>query len=229
MIRIIAFQAMTLALVMLLATGAYAKRYGSKICDSPKYTCYTAKSGDSWEKLFPDESQRITAMKINRTNVHLRKGITIAIPKSFGNNFMDHAPFPRNGEVTGNRYIVVSLSKLAFGAYDESGRLQYWGPVSGGKSYCSDIRRGCRSPAGQFAIYRKGSGGCKSSKFPIGKGGAPMPYCMFFHGGYALHGSYDVPGYNASHGCVRMYPDDAKWLNKTFTKGYSKVSVVISR
>ena len=168
-------------------------------------------------------------MKINRMNVRLRKGMQIAIPKFFGNNFMDHAPFPQNGEATGNRYIVVSLLKLAFGAYDEYGDLKYWGPVAGGKSYCADVRRGCRSPSGQFAIYRKGSGGGKSSKYPVGKGGAPMPYCMFFHGGYATHGSYDVPGYHASHGCVCMYPDDAKWLNRTFTKGYSKVPVVISR
>ena len=53
-----------------------------------------------------------------------------------------------------------------------------------------------------------------------------MPYCMFFHGGYALHGSNFVPDYNASHGCVRMSPDDAQWLNEDFVQeGLTKVHV----
>ncbi len=52
-----------------------------------------------------------------------------------------------------------------------------------------------------------------------------MPYCMFFHGGYALHGSYELPGYNASHGCVRMYKADAEWLNQSFLRIGSKVIV----
>ena len=32
---------------------------------------------------------------------------------------------------------------------------------------------------------------------------APMPYFMRFHGGIGLHAGY-LPGYPASHGCVRM-------------------------
>lgn len=35
--------------------------------------------------------------------------------------------------------------------------------------------------------------------------GAPMPYFMRFHGGVGMHGGF-LPGYAASHGCVRM-PD----------------------
>ena len=33
--------------------------------------------------------------------------------------------------------------------------------------------------------------------------GAPMPYFMRFNGGIGMHTGY-LPGYNASHGCVRM-------------------------
>ena len=44
-----------------------------------------------------------------------------------------------------------------------------------------------------------------------------MPYCMFFNGGQALHGS---PGGvmlgNESHGCVRMFVSDAEWLRYEF-------------
>ena len=43
-----------------------------------------------------------------------------------------------------------------------------------------------------------------------------MPYCMFFKGGFAIHGSNILPGHHASHGCVRITPQDAKWLNEEF-------------
>lgn len=45
-----------------------------------------------------------------------------------------------------------------------------------------------------------------------------MPYCMYFHKGLALHGSDDIPGYRASHGCVRMFTRDAKWLNEEWVE-----------
>ena len=43
---------------------------------------------------------------------------------------------------------------------------------------------------------------------------APMPYSIFFNGGYAIHGSTDVAnlGSPASHGCVRLHPDNAAIL-----------------
>lgn len=219
--------AVCFSIALTAVEDALAERYGAKICHKDGYECYKVKRGDSWSSLFPDENERLTVKKINRTNNSLHRGMIIAIPNDFGESFMDHAPFPEQADATGNKYIVISLSKLAFGAYNENGILEYWGPVSGGRSYCADIRRGCRTQTGHFKIYRKGGAGCVSSKYPVGKGGAPMPYCMFFHGGFAMHGSYDVPGYNASHGCVRMYKDDAKWLNKIFTNGTYGVSVII--
>jgi hypothetical protein len=43
---------------------------------------------------------------------------------------------------------------------------------------------------------------------------SPMPYSIFFHGGYAIHGSYEINrlGGPASHGCVRLNPDNAATL-----------------
>ena len=47
-----------------------------------------------------------------------------------------------------------------------------------------------------------------------------------FKGGFAIHGSNDVPNYNASHGCVRVSPDAARWLNEEFmTVGETKVII----
>src|SRR5437660_9943413 len=41
-----------------------------------------------------------------------------------------------------------------------------------------------------------------------------MPHSIFFHGGYAIHGSYEVSrlGGPASHGCVRLRPSEAATL-----------------
>ena len=43
---------------------------------------------------------------------------------------------------------------------------------------------------------------------------APMPHAIFFHGGYAIHGSYDIArlGGPASHGCIRLHPSAAAAL-----------------
>ena len=43
---------------------------------------------------------------------------------------------------------------------------------------------------------------------------SPMPYAIFFHNGYAIHGSYAIDrlGGPASHGCVRLRPEHAAIL-----------------
>ena len=43
---------------------------------------------------------------------------------------------------------------------------------------------------------------------------SPMPYSIFFRGGYAIHGTYSTAelGRPASHGCVRLAPGNAARL-----------------
>jgi hypothetical protein len=43
---------------------------------------------------------------------------------------------------------------------------------------------------------------------------SPMPHSIFFHGGFAIHGTYDLAnlGRPASHGCVRISPANAATL-----------------
>ena len=43
---------------------------------------------------------------------------------------------------------------------------------------------------------------------------APMPYSIFFRGGYAIHGTNVISrlGWPASHGCVRLHPSNAAKL-----------------
>jgi len=133
--------------------------------------------------------------------------------------------FPRKQQATGNRVFIFDPQKLLWAAYDPNGRLISTGRASGGKNYCPDVGKRCLTPRGTFKVYRKGSAKCVSSKFPLGKGGAPMPYCMFFHGGYAIHGSPHLPDYNASHGCIRVHPEAAQWLHQNFMQTGTTVIV----
>ena len=59
---------------------------------------------------------------------------------------------------------------------------------------------------------------------------APMPHSVFFHGGYAVHATDAVRrlGRPASHGCVRLHPDDAADFYKLVeTFGPANTSIVI--
>lgn len=223
------FMLCVIALSLLcLSSMSQAKSFGAKLCEENEdYNCHVVKKGETWSSLFPDEEDKDIVMRINRVNTSLRKGQTIAIPDSELLSHMHHSPFPQQQEPSDFKMILVDISDLAFGAYNVDGTLQHWGPISTGKNYCADVKRGCKTPTGEYAVYRKQGASCKSSKFPLGKGGAPMPYCMFFKGGFALHGSPNVPGYNDSHGCVRLYTDDAKWLNQYFVDDDSEVKVII--
>ncbi|MDP3561487.1 MAG: L,D-transpeptidase [Legionellaceae bacterium] len=121
--------------------------------------------------------------------------------------------------------FVYNPKTLQWKAISSNGHVIRSGRGSAGRSYCPDIRRSCRTPTGTFHISSKGGAGCKSSRYPVGKGGAPMPYCMFFSKYYAVHGSYDVPNYNASHGCIRVLPNDARWLSNNFMAIGTKVII----
>jgi len=131
----------------------------------------------------------------------------------------------RSSSPTGGKAFIFDPKRLRWYAYDSSGYLVSSGRASGGKNYCPDLGRRCKTPVGKFRVYRKGSRYCKSSKFPIGRGGAPMPYCMFFYHGYAIHGSPDVPNWNASHGCIRVEPHAAQWLHGNFITNGTRVIV----
>lgn len=191
--------------------------YGTGLCAKPGYTCVTVKKGETWNKLFPNETQLDVVQRINRTDMQLWSGKQIAVPNNLENtSIYDASPFPLEIGKQETRVIVVDQEKLAWGAYDESGHLVKWGPISSGKDYCSDIKKSCNTKTGVFYLFNKEGAKCKSRIFPIGKGGAIMPYCMYFFQGYALHGSLEVRGYRDSHGCVRLFTRDAKWLNEEF-------------
>ncbi len=60
---------------------------------------------------------------------------------------------------------------------------------------------------------------------------APMPWAVFFHGGYAVHATDAVAnlGRPASHGCVRLAPEHAAiFFDLVRTYGNNSTSIVIT-
>jgi len=99
--------------------------------------------------------------------------------------------------------VVVTVDKSAQQLTVEvDGFQRYQWPVS-------TARWGYRTPNGSYRpqwLARKWF----SSKYD----NSPMPYSIFFNGGYAIHGSYEIKrlGSPASHGCIRLHPDNAAVL-----------------
>jgi lipoprotein-anchoring transpeptidase ErfK/SrfK len=61
---------------------------------------------------------------------------------------------------------------------------------------------------------------------------APMPFAIFFKGGYAVHATFDTKrlGSPASHGCVRLHPDNAaQFYSLATSTGLGNTRIVISR
>ncbi|MFI4963080.1 MAG: L,D-transpeptidase [Legionellales bacterium] len=206
-------------MTIMAAVANAANFFGTGLCGYPQYNCIKATSGQNWDNLFPDPDQRDLVQRVNRSYNYLWAGREIAVPKNLSMiNTFDVAPFPLKLEGETEKQIIIDQDKLAWAAYDSEGNLVKWGPISSGRDKCSDSNRSCRTLTGIFRVFSKENVNCKSDVFPIGKGGAKMPYCMYFHKGFALHGSDDIPGVRASHGCVRMFIQDAQWLNEHFVE-----------
>src|SRR5215475_8470168 len=84
----------------------------------------------------------------------------------------------------------------------QNGYLLYVWPVSTGREPFS-------TPDGVYAPERLERSWSSKAYY-----NSPMPHAIFFHHGYAIHGSYDIAqlGGPASHGCVRLHPQDAALL-----------------
>ena len=73
----------------------------------------------------------------------------------------------------------------------------------------STARKGFRTPVGFFQPYL-----IKTMHYSSKYNNSPMPHSIFFLDGYAIHGTTDLKrlGQPASHGCIRLHPQNARWL-----------------
>lgn len=84
-------------------------------------------------------------------------------------------------------------------------------------------REGYATPRGIYQPYL-----LKPMHYSSKYDNAPMPNSIFFHGGYAIHATEAINnlGRPASHGCVRLHPQNARWLYQ-IVKEYGKENVFI--
>ncbi len=113
-----------------------------------------------------------------------------------------YSPFPQTWPAAEShpKAIVVHQAMQAFGAY-EKGRLVRWGPVSTG-------RKETATPEGAFNLTWK----ARSRRSTDNEDWLLEWYFNFVNErGVSFH-LFDLPGYPASHACVRLLLRDAQWL-----------------
>ncbi len=91
----------------------------------------------------------------------------------------------------------------------------------------STARRGYRTPVGTFRPGRM-----HVRYFSKKYHNSPMPYSVFFLGGYAIHGTTAIKnlGRPASHGCIRLHPDNAARLFSLITEnGKQNTKIIVTR
>ena len=153
-----------------------------------------------YRELGPDRF--LLALKVNRRDsLHVRNGDSLMVPDSNA-TLLDLAPFPRQlPSVEGeNKLVLVSRRVQAFAAYQE-GHLVRWGPTSTG-------RESLQTPEGLYHTNWKDQE--RTSTFNdewLLKWYVNLDNFL----GISFH-LFELPGYPASHSCVRLLVDDAIWL-----------------
>lgn len=92
----------------------------------------------------------------------------------------------------------VSLSSQTMTVSEDGVDVYRW-PVS-------TARKGYSTPLGSWSAKWL-SRSHRSRKYD----NAPMPFAVFYNGGYAVHATFDTKrlGRPASHGCIRLHPENA--------------------
>jgi L,D-transpeptidase catalytic domain len=116
--------------------------------------------------------------------------------------------------------VLITVNKVSQKmTVQVDGSTEYVWPVSTGA-------RGYDTPSGTFRPFRM-----EKEHFSKEWDDAPMPNSMFFTGaGHAIHGSFHVKslGRKASHGCVRLAPDNAAKLFTLVSKaGMNNTTIVL--
>lgn len=142
-----------------------------------------------------------TVLRINRIDkAHVKTGAVLTIPSDM--NYATLSPFPENIDTLIGipKIILVSQTVQAFAVY-ENGLQIKWGPTSSGK-------KSTQTPNGLHHANWKGKEVISTSNDEwILKWNVNIANFL----GVSLH-QYELPGYPASHSCVRLFEEDAFWI-----------------
>ena len=183
-----------------VATGAQAPPSST---ETPvTYTVEPPSTPPDLRKRFSRDQLRLLE-KLNRADLeHLPRLKALVIPERWDLDELSYSPLPKQ-HAWAERYpkaFVVHQPSQVFGAY-EAGRLVHWGPVSSG-------RQEMPTPSGLFYTNWRSPGRHSTVN--------PEWFMRWYFNienrrGISLH-AYELPGYPASHACVRFLDRDAKWL-----------------
>jgi len=170
----------------------------------PRYRAVRIERRETWtglaQELGPERT--LLVLKVNRIDrAHVRLGATLVVPEALDDP-LALSPFPgavvEIAEVP--KLLVVARRVQAFAGY-EQGRLVRWGPISTGK-------KATPTPTGLFHTnWRVGEK--VSTEDPEWL----LRWYFNIHNtrGVSFH-QFEMPGYPASHSCLRLHEDDARWL-----------------
>ncbi len=132
----------------------------------------------------------------------MRIGDTILVPDSITNSILDYSIFPGYYEGAKNvsKIIIVSNKYQSYACY-EYGKLVRFAAANTGKEKTQTY-------PGRYALVWKQL----VRKSSIDSTWI-LPFTFNFHkfAGSAFH-QFTMPGYAASHSCIRQFKDDSKWL-----------------
>ncbi len=126
----------------------------------------------------------------------------LIVPSVWSDAPLAFSPFPEEWSAVAGypKAIVVHQPVQGFAAY-ENGKLVRWGPVSTG-------RRETPTPSGLFYLTWRS----RSRRSTDNAAWLLEWYFNFVNErGVSFH-KFDLPGYPASHACVRLLERDAQWL-----------------
>ncbi len=166
----------------------------------------TPKTAAELGKRFTPAQIEILEMLNRRDRVHLVRADPptpgIVVPGEWKDDPIAYSPFPRQWAAAEPyaKLIVVHQPAQAFAGY-EHGRLVRWGPVSSG-------RKDTPTPEGAFNLTWR----ARKRRSTDNEEWLLEWYFNFVNErGVSFH-LFELPGYPASHACVRLLLRDAQWL-----------------
>ena len=167
---------------------------------------FPEKKKDSVMKIFNEKyskEEQYVILALNRLDIKNKwRADTLMIPSVIDSSLMAYSPFPYQLDVLKdvNKFVTFSYPIQAYAVYS-NGKLEKWGPTSMGKK-AAQTKTGL-----MFANWKKelATSTVNSSW--------KLPYNFNIHNtlGIGWH-QYELPGYPASHSCLRLLMDDAKWM-----------------
>jgi lipoprotein-anchoring transpeptidase ErfK/SrfK len=171
-----------------------------------RFSAYPLKGVDTAVKAFKKKysaSEQYIILALNRLDAkHIGRADTLIIPEKIDTDLMAYSPFPVSVDMIKDipKVIFFSYPVQAFGVY-ENGKLVYWGPSSmGSKIHPTPTGLHFTNWKGKQVISTVNDEWKLNWNFNIAN-----------KEGVGWH-EYDLPGYPASHSCLRLLADQAKWL-----------------